>query len=721
MKKIFRIFRLDLKSVTKNLIVFVVVIGITILPALYAWFNIASNWDPYSNTGNLPFAVYSEDKGYSYKTLKINAGDSIIEALKENDQMGWEFVDSEDEATDGVKSGKFYAAIIIPEDFSVDLLSITTGDFKQAKLEYYVNEKKNAVASLITKEGIEAIEGSIGSTYVDSLTKTIATALSLTEDEFDSSKEELSDKIITSLKDTKTDITTFNSSVDVMITTLDSIDDLIDTNKDLIPTIQSTLSSAGVFTTDISTTLSNTQGVASQISTSISGLVDNGETYMGSVSDQLDTAFSEFSDDADSLADKLQSVEVINKKIISVNNVVIGILTNIQSNLGIDCSKALTALNNANSKQNAIIDKIDGICDTISSTGKIPANAKSDLDDLISDANTEIADVESEYNAIKSDIDSKMSDSFSALDDVTDFLQTINSGTDQLNTTFDSAKTANSNLKDVLQNLKTFLNTVNDKIDTMITKVEDIEGSNLIENIITPIIENPDSLGKFVSSPVSYDTNSEYHLDNYGSAMAPFYSALALWVGGIVLVAVLNVDLTKKDQKKLGKANSVQLFFGRYMIFFVICEIQALIIALGDLFFLKIECKNHILFILTCMLSSFIYSLIIYSLTITFSVIGKALAVIILIMQVAGSGGTYPVEVLPAPFQAIAPFLPFYYGINALRETVCGVDMSSYLHDIAILSLYIIPALLLGLLLRKPCIKIIAFFNHKIEESDLVI
>ena len=118
MKKIFKIFRQDLKSMTKNLIIFVVIIGITILPALYAWFNIAANWDPYSSTGDLPFAVCSLDKGYNFKGLDIKAGDKIVDGLKSNDKMGWEFVDDAEEAQKGVEDGKYYAAVVIPENFS---------------------------------------------------------------------------------------------------------------------------------------------------------------------------------------------------------------------------------------------------------------------------------------------------------------------------------------------------------------------------------------------------------------------------------------------------------------------------------------------------------------------------------------------------------------------------------------------------------------------------
>ena len=236
-----------------------------------------------------------------------------------------------------------------------------------------------------------------------------------------------------------------------------------------------------------------------------------------------------------------------------------------------------------------------------------------------------------------------------------------------------------------------------------------------------PIIKDPDALGKFISAPVSYNSHREFALDNYGSAMAPFYTSLALWVGGVVLVAVINVELNKKEREELDNPSTTQLFFGRYLAFFFLGQIQALIIALGDLFFLKIQCDNKPMFILTCMISSFVYTLLIYALTITFTVIGKALAVIILVIQIAACGGTFPVEVLPTAYKVISPFLPFRYGVNAMRETVAGMDWGHYWQFIGILLVFILVALFLGLVLRRPCMKIIAFFNKNIEDSDLVI
>lgn len=720
MKKIFRILKHDVKSVSKNMIIFVVIIGITILPALYAWFNIASNWDPYANTGDLPFAVCNKDTGFTYKTIEVEAGDGIVEGLKANPKMKWEFVD-EKAAKEGVENGKYYAAVVIPEDFSEDLLSIVSGKFKQAKLEYYVNEKKNAVAPKITDKGVQAIEESIGSEYVDTLGKTLGTALGLAGDEFTAKKGELADKVVADLKGTKKDIKVFKSSVNVLIDTLDSIDNLINSTKDLKPTVEKSLKKAGVFNEDVKSILTATKGTASDVTASLEGIINAGETYMTNVADKADEALDKSDKDPLKAADKLEKIKATNQKIISVNNKVISILENMQTNLGIDCSKAIKQLETANKKQEAIISAIDTAVKKARSSSKMPKKMQSDVKKAIADADQALAKAESSYVKLKPNIDKLVNKAFSVFDDVAEFINVLKAGPEQIDVVLDNALDTTANLKKALKDLESFLDTVNDRIDTVIGKVKDVKGENVIENIILPIVKDPNALGKFISAPVSYNTHRVYPIKNYGSAMTPFYSSLAIWVGALVLVAVLNVGLSKKEKEDVGNPNNTQQYFGRYLSFLIIGQLQGLIIALGDLFFLKIQCKNPVLFVLSCMLSSLIYTLLIYSLTVTFSVIGKALAVIILVLQVAGSGGTFPIEVLPAPFKAIAPFLPFKYGVNALRETVAGVNMPQYLHDIGIFALYILVALFIGMVLRKPCLKIISFFNNKLEESDLVI
>nr|MCR5624375.1 YhgE/Pip domain-containing protein [Lachnospiraceae bacterium] len=960
MKNIIKIFKQDIGSLRKNMIIFVVVIGITILPALYAWFNIASNWDPYSSTGNLPFAVCTVDEGYTYKDLKINAGEKIIDNLEKNDKMGWRFVDKK-EAMEGVESGKYYACVIIPKDFSENLLSVTTGKFNQAQLEYYVNEKKNAISPKITDKGIEAIQTAVDEAYVSTIAETIATVLGVTESELEGSKDKIADKLVDSLGTVKTDVDSFNDTADLFIVTLKSVDDLIKDNKALIPEFKKDLSKAGVIMGDVNSMIHTTRDTASQFTSTLKSLVDSDkvfvdqmtdkvETYLGAVdsadlnknviiehlekiqdfntnrmdknsqiiemlsslgtdlgvktleyinklednnekhqeindkiddlisrventgklpvdaketlkksvsdlkdlakndkeaikgflsalgkaikenasidddiSDELDEIFDKNANDANKIASKLDKLKkpfakkknayssllaifnnieenfgidcskVINKVLKSMdkcqavedkiddlcteirstgefpkdarasvekvinntkesfsklkneydstkeklttslsktriddisstidkifgkiaydagtvadklkdlksigekrseaNDKLVDIFEKVESSSGVKCTKVINGLNEANESLQSLNDKIDSIREKINKTGEIPKDARENILSAVNNAGDKLYSVVSAYKDVKKDIDNVLDKSFDSLDNIASFAKTIDLDDSGVEKVLDSGSALTTNLIDIFKNLKKYFKDINTRIDKTIEHIEGIRDDDSLEGMLIPIIENPKALGEFISSPVTTNTHHLTPLANYGSAMAPFYTTLALWVGGIVLVAVINVDLTAEDRKKVANATSTQLFFGRYIIFFILGQIQAWIIALGDLFFLKIQCDNRVLFVLTCLLSSFVYTLFIYSMTITFSVIGKALSVIILVIQIAGAGGTFPIEVLPGPFKAVSPYLPFKYGIDAIRETVAGVDMSAYLNRIGIFALFII-------------------------------
>ncbi|MBP3793690.1 MAG: YhgE/Pip domain-containing protein [Ruminococcus sp.] len=596
MKNIWRIFRNDVKSVTKNLIVFVVIIGISILPALYAWFNIASNWDPYSNTGNLPFAVCNNDKGIEYKTVKIVAGEKIVDNLKQNDKMGWVFIDSADDAREGVKNGEYYAAVVIPEDFSKNLLSVTSGKFEQAKLEYYVNEKKNAIAPKITDKGISALEESIDSAYVDTLAKTIATTLNVTGDEIQDKKEDFAKKLTSSIQSAQNDVKTFMSTNKVLLSVLDTLDGLVKSGKDTIPAIKTSLGKAGVATTqDVKTALKATNAMNAQITSTIEELIDSGTTYSDNIIQQIKEAAEEIkSDNAEKKEEalrKIANIKVMCEKSITVNNRVISIMQSVQTELGIDTSKVVSKIQAATEKHNETIKKIDAI----TKAKAMAEDARAELEKIATDGKAAVASVKSEFAGVKAKIDETVKKAYSSLDSISDFMQAMSTDTSSLDSAFKSASDSIASLKSVLTTLNTSLESVSGKMDSLLKKVKELNESDTIESIIMPIIERPEDLGKFISAPVTYNSNRIYALDNYGSAMTPFYSSLGFWVGGTVLIAVVSAELTKKEKEKLGNPSATQQYFGRYIMIFLLGQLQAIIISLGDLYFLKIQCENPLL------------------------------------------------------------------------------------------------------------------------------
>lgn len=720
MKTILKIFGSDLKTIGRNIIAFAVIIGISILPALYSWFNIASNWDPYSATSGMMFAVCSNDKGYTYKSINVNAGEQITENLKANDKMGWDFVD-EKTAVDGVDSGKYYAAVVIPENFSENLCSITTGNFEQAKIDYYVNEKKNAIAPKITNSGMTTIIGEVKSAYVAAVTNVIATTLNLTTDELDSNKNDIINKVVDNLKSVSDEIDNFNTGIDVFCNTIDTLNSLLKANKELMPKISDTLSDSGTITSDVKSAIDTSHNAASRVTESIEGVISAADDMQDSISKRVTAVFARIKTDASGAAEELVSITELNQKIISLDNHILSILEDIQNTFDIDLSLIINKFNDANEHQQIIINKLLSAAETIRKTGELPADIQQDIFDSVSVGKTDLSDIRSAFTNVKNSINKIVDDLYNTLKNASDILQAVNGDIPKLENTVDSTLSTLDEMKKTFKSVKTMMTNSKKSIDKLITKATDIKDESRLMDFVKGIVGDPEGLSNFIADPVETETHRIHAVENYGSAMSPFYTSLGIWVGGIVMIAIIRTELTKKQLAGLKKPRQSQLFFGRYMIFFLVGQIQALIISLGDLYFLGIQCNKPFLFVIGCMVSAFVYTMIIYSLTITFNVIGKALSVIILVLQVAGSGGTFPVEVLPTPFRSLVTYLPFKYGNDILREAIAGPDISSYWRNVLLLLAFVPVSLVIGLLLRKPCIKLMHFLDKRIHQSELII
>ncbi|MBB3171926.1 YhgE/Pip-like protein, partial [Parvibacter caecicola] len=170
MKNVFKLFSMDVRALGKNAIALIVTVGLVLVPPLYAWFTTAGFWDPYGNTGNIKVAVANNDAGYQSTLLpmKINVGDTVVSQLRANDKFDWEFMD-EDEALDQLKSGQCYAAIVIPESFSADLMTVLSRETKTADIQYYTNQRENAIAPRVTSAGATALETGIDQAFTETV------------------------------------------------------------------------------------------------------------------------------------------------------------------------------------------------------------------------------------------------------------------------------------------------------------------------------------------------------------------------------------------------------------------------------------------------------------------------------------------------------------------------------------------------------------------------
>jgi putative membrane protein len=267
-----------------------------------------------------------------------------------------------------------------------------------------------------------------------------------------------------------------------------------------------------------------------------------------------------------------------------------------------------------------------------------------------------------------------------------------------------------------LGEVQNVLGLLSERISPIIDNIDELQNAEIIADLRTLLGLDPDAVSDYIASPVDAYTESVYSVENYGSGMAPFYTSLAIWIGNIILAALFK---TQPSTKGLKNPKTWQLYFGRYFLFFLFNEIQAVIIMLGDLYLLKIQCENPGLFMLTGIFASMAFSILTYTLTLSFGILGKAASVLLFILQIAGSGGTYPIELLPSQFQALHVFLPFDYSIGALRSAIAGTYQNDIYVNLGVLLLIVVGSIYIGFK-AKVFRGFTDYMEEQMEESNLM-
>ena len=726
MKNIFLIFKNDVMKIHKNVIAMIVIMGITVIPTLYAWFNISASWDPYGNTGELKLAVASDDEGYTGELIavKINMGDQILSSLHKNKQFNWVFTDSKT-AQKGVKSGKYYAAIVIPKDFSQKMMSVFSSNTEHPDLTYYQNEKENAIAPIITGKGATAVQKQINETFIETIAQTALDAFQIVSSAAqEAGDDSMVDHLIDNLNQMGTDLGSAAGTVQSLSDMTDSAITMLNTTTEFLQESGSGTKSSvsSLENSDLSSLTSLVSGTTKTIS---DALTQNASFYTA-VSDAVDKALDSYNNDAQAASNALTSVSSRVQTVIDEYTKLSDALTAIANEhpeLTI-LNDAVTSINQkiqlAIDRQTAIRDKINAAAEALPAATANASELKSELDTLIAQATSSVTEVKTTYeNNVKGNLDSLSANLDSTTGSISSMLGDLDKSIQNIAGVTGSASDGLTGLQKTLSNSAELLNEASGKLTSLAATLssEDSKDLSAVTNLLS---EDPETIASFLSSPVKLDEKKIYPIENYGSAMAPFYSTLAIWVGAVVMAAMLKVTVADSTKKKLFHPKEYQLYIGRILLLIIIGFMQSALICLGDLFFLGIQCKHPVMFVLTGMFTSFVYVNLIYALTVSFGDIGKAIAVVLMVMQVAGSGGTFPIQCAPKFFQVVYPLLPFTHSMNAMRECIAGFYGTTYATELGKLAIFLVPSLLLGLLLRKPIIKMNDAFMEKLESTHLI-
>lgn len=733
MENIIQIFKDDVRGLGKNFLALVIALGLCVIPSLYAWFNIYSNWDPYANTGNVAIAVASDDTGYTRNDGSyVNMGDAVIEQLEENDKLGWTFPSTTQEAIDGVYSGEYYAALILEPDFSQSMYDCLANGMEHPMILYYENEKKNAIAVKITDSGTSSLQQSINQEFTEVVVTTLAENL----DEIAGNDEgSLFHQTLDQLNTVNDNLLSYNALLTSFMDCNTSLSETVLDMKTVVSKLSSTMNSLN---STARTAKNEAKAASDKLKAGVDVASDAANTAIGVKLNKMAVAVTTANNAINIAQNELSKGE--SPTIIADN------LNSTATNMATVSSTALDIANDLEqfkgNGNDAVIESVQNRLKAMSASASVAKEAASKAANtskkvettagIIADANRQIisagvdqavAQIPALNQEIYGDLSAKVKQAAgsvsSSIDKTVEALPTGQSvDVSGMGDVLDGISASLLAGNDALAGSQTVLTNATNKLSNIIAQLESVSDGEEYQKLMEIMENEPSLYGEFLSQPVSVVTEPVYETENYGSAVTPFYTTLALWVGAIILVSLMKVKVVPKGSYK--DAKDYELFFGRYILFFLLGQLQSLICVYGDLNLLGVQCHEPGKLYLIAAVTSFTFTLMIYTLTISFGDIGKAFAVVIMVIQIAGSSGTYPIELLPDIFQAIYRYFPFPYAINAMRETISGMYENDYSVYMAELLIFAAASLVVGLVIRKPFMKVNHFIEERMEDTKLM-
>ena len=695
MKNIIEIFRNDIKEVFRKTNTWIIIVGLIFLPSMYAWPNILSSWDPYGHTNNIKVAVTSEDEGATVDGKELNLGNSLVEGLKNNKNLDWQFVSNKQQAEDGVRIGDYYASIVVPKNFSQDMTSVSRTEPKRATIEYTVNEKINAISPKITNSGASAIANNISKNFVETANGIIFEKLHEAGVKFEEN--------LPSIEKAKEEIFKLNDNFSTYESTLSELIGKVEYGYNILNNVQNTLP-------EIDRVATNSIMIADKAGITINNIQGFNERLLPIINNHLNVV-EEVSKEANVIAKELQQkpdkTEEIKARQKALDNRLQASTERLQL-----VKNIFEYFNKLSSERlfNNQLERVTTLSNDITTIKEVNNNIYNKMDHYDEIADTvkeEFVNKSARVNEVSSNMNSKLNVEVAPLisqvlskaevniDKVSGIISGAQGELPAVERKLSETEVKISNAYGKLLSLKAQMPSAKSKIQKLTDEIKKAD-SEIDKNQLFNLLKvDYKQQAEFFANPVKLQENKLYHIENYGSAMTPFYTVLSIWVGSLLMSSLLTTKV--EDEEK--KYKPYQKYFGRGLLFVIISLFQTLIITLGDMYVLGTQATSPYRFVLYALLISLLFSSIIYTIVCILGNVGKAVCIVLLVLQLGSSGGTFPIQMTSEFFQALYPKVPFTYSIGLLREAVGGVYIPAVERDIKILFIYLIIVLVGGAIL----------------------
>ena len=638
--------------------------------------------------GGTGHPYFSTDTGVALRAIEMDA-DCILLA----------------KAIDGVYDGSYYAALIIPENFTEDMISFLGGEVDHPDIIYYENAKKNAIASKITQKAKTAVQEQVNSTVVSTLAETTMKVTNALSD-VDAEDSDPAESVLVRLNNLSSDLQSYINILNSFVSIMNSAQSIVEASQTMLPNVNNMVSNGQASINSMESLLVAGNSTVSSTADMVSYSFDMMNDSLNNVSSVITNALNRLSEYSQGTSVTVQGLSAMMPYVRQLFDTSVSGWED-------------TAPEDMQAQINAIRTQLDTITADLTALENNADTSMETVRNLSNKIVTEIANCQKAVDGLRNDfaynVKPKLENTMSSMQQSMIAAAGILDGVDA---DFNGVENALSDYQSTLErgsnSLGGSLSMAQEllaKLNSVTADLVSLQQNDQYQELLEIVKSNPEELGAFISSPVNLETVGIYEIENYGSAMSPFYTILALWVGALILVAIIHVKVHPVEGVE--NVKPYQEYFGRYMIFFLVGQTQTLLTVLGNLFYIKIQCHHPVLFWLAGAVASLVFTLFIYSLTVAFGNVGEALAIVVMVIQVAGAGGTFPIETLPKVYQMLYKYLPFPYGMNAMRETIGGLYKMDYWKDLGALGIYVLISLFIGLVVAIPFRKL----NHIIEKN----
>lgn len=757
----FKIFTHDMKKIFSNVVAIVIMIGLICLPCIYCWTNLLSSWSPYTDLNALNIGVYSMDQGFYVGDVYINIGQTVMESLKENDTVGWVFYGEgadvtdkdireklDDEIQNDVYKGDLYAAFVIPEDFSEKLIDFMNEDLAHPTIQYYENQKKNAIVPKITSKVKTTVQGQVNDTIITQLSTVIAEAGGY----FTGDDKNITAAGTTTLENLSSDLNSYINILNSFIYITQSAQTIMSSSHDLIPDLDSIVKNGQNTINSMENILVSGNQTISQAGATMDAAFDLVDSQLRKLEElaaqdtnTIESALGTIQSDVTLIRNQMKLLETMLE---SWKNMTRDNLngTTLPDNIEKPTLPDSDAVKNQVEEQkkkleeyyNSLEGNLTALQNDLTDLENLAGTSRNDSKALRKELLAKLQNCEDDFKQVKQVYNSSLKQSINSTGNslYTSLIKASGLLTN-MNVDFDSISQNLQKYADELQNGTIALTDSKTMAENLVAKLNEITSylNELQQNeqyqALADLLENhPEQFADFVAEPTKVNQNVIYEIsdkagNSYASSMSAFYTVLALYLSSLFCMVIIHAEFNHKNYPEIsGKVSRFQQYIGRWMTFACVSIPTSVILALGDLLFIEVQCKHPVAFVLSVVAIGLVFNLFAYSCAFGLGLIGEAFALLCMIIAVACSS-SFPFDLLPDIFTKLnnLNLIIFQPGMNMLKETIAGYNAIDYWNYFLQLMGYVFAGALIALGISRipPVHWICELFEKRKNDSHVML